>query len=108
MSYRIQPTVDNDAYGNLTFERFKTLTGILLLIVELTPNCPKSFFPQHFAEPLSNAAQECFHPTPISLTLLRPTTVTGTLLLIVELSPNCPESFCPQHLAEPLLETAQV
>ena len=57
MSYRIQPTVDNDAYGNLTFERFKTLTGTLLLIVELTPNCPKSFFPQHLAEPLFNTAQ---------------------------------------------------
>jgi hypothetical protein len=71
-------------------------------VVELSPNCPWPFLPQHFTPPPDNNAQVWLPPAVIAVTpLVSPFTSTGILLLEVELFPNCPLLLFPQHFTPP-------
>ena len=86
-----------------------TSTGVNRSIVELSPNRPDAFSPQHFTAPADVMAHVCALPAEIATTPLdKPTTSTGAYRSVVVLSPNCPEAFSPQHFTAPTDVTAHV
>ena len=47
-------------------------TGELLLVIELSPSCPKSFRPQHQTEPSTFTAAVCLNPQATYFQLVPP------------------------------------
>ena len=95
--------------GNRIVLRFKTLSGVALSVPELPfPNCPLSFFPQHFALWLLRRAQVWKLPALIAFTWLSPETETGVSASILDPFPNCPSPFPPQHFKLSSLRMAHV
>jgi hypothetical protein len=73
-----------------------TATGVELFVVELLPNCPEEFQPQHLTVPSAITAHELSNPrlTPTAVDESEfpsiPETETGTELSVVELLPKLP------------------
>jgi hypothetical protein len=91
-----------------------TATGTLLAALELLPNWPKLFRPQHFTVPSAIRAQATdavmctvtavFEDEAPSI----PRTAIGMRLSVFEPSPNWPSTLNPQHFTVPLAMSAQV
>lgn len=79
-----------------------TDNGSFLLIVVPSPNCPHSFQPKAFTEPLLSNARLFASPAEIAVTSLRSLTATGTSVgapcVPVVPSPSCPSPLPPQVL----------
>ena len=74
-----------------------------------SPNCPRSFQPQHETVSSESTAQVCCSPVVTATGISPPRlTVTGEFALVVVSSPSWPSLLCPQHFRDWSSRSAQV